>query len=500
MAMTRKLLPILIIFALLAPLASVPSQAQDAEASRIELHITASSRGYVRPLRATAERLSRIDGLSDVRMLGFAGDTMRFEVTTALTPGQIAAGTRGELISHRDGVVTLAPVKSMRAQRAEARSVIMRIALELLKLPKPTWGKETAAYFTGADTTAQRLTRLGLNPRIAEGHFYKLRDYKIVEEWTGTEGTYRIFVGNEWREIYVPNDDYWGPTRGDDAEEPDPDSAYVGARVYRSTWNNSFNWADPEGLSMSGDAGKRSDTDGNGELYVRQGADWMLEILQAAAAYRVRNPDTNRAGLPAGEGWTLLARLDEQGNLDRWGRGYYSSQSFRMEWEDRDGRLIANLKAHHESHPFYLEAELDSEVVLEDYRQRAEDEGADFSELQRAELGEAVTWIVEAEEGVEVFQRRRVQAGEVMEKIAASLKVASNDHELDALCGRLDDVELAERLGVTVDTDSEFTPGDFVIRRQMFGDVEISVGDARTGGRYWTLVNAAGGEVIRSVK
>ena len=85
-----------------------------------------------------------------------------------------------------------------------------------------------------------------------------------------------------------------------------------------------------------------------------------------------------------------------------------------------------------------------------------------------------------------------------MKLIREAIKQALAEHALADLCGRLDDPELIERLGVELPTDAQFKPGDYTVHQQMLGDVEISVGNVRTGGRWWQLVNASQGEVLRS--
>ncbi|MCB9931944.1 MAG: hypothetical protein H6841_00820, partial [Planctomycetes bacterium] len=151
---------------------------------------------------------------------------------------------------------------------------------------------------------------------------------------------------------------------------------------------------------------------------------------------------------------------------------------------------------HHPAHPLYLEAEVDTQAVIDACAGNLTKE--EQRKLTRADLADALKWIAGAEADAEVFKRRRSEAAANFARIREALKNASATHSLDELCGSLDNAELATRLGIKLSQDGAFQPGEYRIRRQMLGDVEVSVGTARTGGRYWVLANAASGEVIRS--
>src|SRR5690606_11336467 len=142
----------------------------------------------------------------------------------------------------------------------------------------------------------------------------------------------------------------------------------VGIRVYRSPWSSSLSWVDMEGLQLSGFESSRDDTNGEGELYIKEGAEWLHNILRALAALRVREPDRKLERLPQGRGWMIISELggdDEEAGLQRWDLRHFDIQDFRLSWRDEDGRLIANLKVHHPAHPFYLEAEVDTNKVID---------------------------------------------------------------------------------------------------------------------------------------
>ncbi len=501
MEMTRKLI-VLWLAMLSLPLFVTPGEAQQ-EAREVELRLVALSRGYMRPLRATVDRLQRVPGIEAVEALDCGGDAMRFRISTRLADEALAEALQLKLQSAGAGVVTLAAVDDARARRAEARSVLMQIALAVMAQPSPTWRRDPKPLFEGAGNLKQKLERLGLKPALLQGNFYKPDDYHIDENWRGSDGEYRIWAGEEWEGLFVRSDDWYYGDEGEDAprKQAKPDSSFVGIRVYRSPWSSSLSWVDMEGLQLSGFGGSRDDTDASGELYIRQGAEWLHNILRGLCALRVREPDRALDRLPQGRGWVIISELggeDEEDEiaLQRWDLDHFNIQDFQLAWRDEDGRLIANLKVHHPAHPFYLEAEVDTTTVVDNCRKTMKKD--EMRNLKRADPGDALTWIVAAEESVEVFKRRRADAEANFQRIREALKKVAALHTLDELCGSLDDAELCGRLGIELTKDGEFAPADYRIRRQMLGDVEVSVGTPRTGGRYWVLANAASGEVIRS--
>lgn len=497
--MTRRL-TLLALAALALPLFHAPADAQE-QKREIELRLVALSRGYARPLVGTVARLRGVAGIDAVEALGAGGDAMRFKVTTSLDDQALADALKLKVQGSAPGALTLAAVDDARSRHAEARGTVMQIALAIMAQPKPSWGRDSKPLFEGAPSLKQKLEKLGLKPALLQGNLYQPDDYHIDEEWEGSGGEYRIWAGDEWEGVYVPSDDWYFSDDPEDTKDKPvkPDSRFVGIRVYRSPWSSSLSWVDMEGLQLSGFESSRDDTNGEGELYIKEGAEWLHNILRALAALRVREPDRKLDRLPQGRGWMIISELggdDEEAGLQRWDLRHFDIQDFRLSWRDEDGRLIANLKVHHPAHPFYLEAEVDTNQVIDACKKTMNKE--ELSQLKRAELGDALTWIVAAEESVEVFQRRRNEAAANFERIREALKKASAKHALDQLCGSLDDAGLAGRLGIELPKDGAFAPAEYQIRPQMLGDVEISVGTPRSGGRYWVLANAASGEVIRS--
>jgi hypothetical protein len=499
--MTRKLI-VLWLAVLALPLFVTPGAAQN-ETREVELRLMALSRGYMRPMGATTDRLARLPGIEAVEALGGGGDAMRFKLTTSLSDQALAEALQLKLQSAGAGVVTLAAVDDDRARRAEARGVLMQIALAVMAQPKPSWRRDSTPLFEGALNLKQKLERLGLKPALLQGNFYKPDDYHVEESWQGSGGEYRIWAGDEWQGLFVRSDDWYYVDEGEAGQSKPAmqDPRFVGIRVYRSPWNSSLSWVDLEGLQLTGFGVSRDETDAAGELYLKQGADWLHNILRGLCALRVREPDRKMDRLPQGRGWVIISELggeDEEDEfaLQRWDLSQFNIQDFQLAWRDEDGRLIANLKVHHPAHPLYLEAEVDTNMVVDNCKKTMSK--AEMKKAKRVDPGDALTWIVAAEESVEVFKRRRADAEANFQRIREALKKAAAIHTLDELCGSLDDAELIGRLGIELPKDAAFAPSEYRIRRQMLGDVEISVGTARTGGRYWMLANAAGGEVIRS--
>ena len=494
--MPRQLLPL----ALLAlPLFFTHTQAQDTAPRVVELRIVAMSRAYMRPMKSTAERIAKVEGIESCEMLGFGGDTARFSVTTKLDDKALASALQLSILGRGEEFLTLSNADNNRAKRAEARGILTQIALAISNQPKPSWDNTSEPLFQDSDTVKDRMRRLDLNPSLLGGTFYKPADYHIEEQWDGNSGTYKIWAGDSWEGVYVPADDWWYEGEEEDAgAQPDLDSRFVGIRVYRSPWSNSMTWVDSEGLSLDGYAGDRGETDSDGVLHVQHGATWLRDIMSAVVAILVREPKRSIDRMPSGRGWNIFGEFDgDNPKIDRWDLEHYDRDNLNLKWRQEDGRKYANLRAHHQAHPFYLELDVDATGVVEGYKKRAADEDLELKTVQEADLDGHLNWICGAEESAQVFREREREAAENFDLIRKALTEAIKTHVLGELCGNLGDEELLTRLGIEL-SGEHFAPGDYTLRAQMLGDVEISVGNVRTGGRNWTLVNAAGGNVIRS--
>jgi hypothetical protein len=142
------------LFAALIVSSAVCAQEAPPATRTLELHIHALSRGYMRPMRATTERIAAVEGLADTVALGFGGDVLRYRVTTPLGDDAIAAALglqKMGLVGNK--LLLAADPKSPRAMRAEARLVILEIARMINLRPKPQWRSAHKPIFEGADTT-----------------------------------------------------------------------------------------------------------------------------------------------------------------------------------------------------------------------------------------------------------------------------------------------------------------------------------------------------------
>lgn len=490
---------------LCAPLLLTAQDAQPAPPAErtLELHLHALSRGYMRPLRATTERLAAVPGLKNVEVLGYGGDVMRFRATTALNDDAVAAALGLQLMGARGTrLVLAADARSPRAVRAEARGVLMQIAAAINALPKPKYGGGNKAVFGDADTTEKKLKLLGLDPALLAGVNYKPADYKIVEQASGWSSEYQLWAGKAWTPAGVVNEG-WGP-RGrvivinetGEREEgaPKVEERWVGVSISRSPWNDGTSWVDAEGMRMEGLEGDRGETNSDGKLRVQEGAEWMTSILKKAVAHRLREAKPNVRKLPQGRGWGLFDKIDAE-NLNRW-EGTYSSDCLNLSWTVRpeDKHYIARLTAHHAGHAFYLEAEVDADTVYAQYK----DKGEDLSKIAEVELGDALKWVVGAETGPEVFAERRKEAAAGMDAIMAALGRLAPEQAL-ALPSGPDWAKAAGFDFAGIET-KHFKAQDYQVARQALGDFEIAVGAPMTGGRWWMLCSPQTGKVIRSEK
>jgi hypothetical protein len=450
-------------------------------------------------MRATTERIAAVEGLADTVALGFGGDVLRYRVTTPLGDDAIAAALGLQKMGLVGSKLLLAAdPKSPRAMRAEARLVILEIARMINLRPKPQWRSAHKPIFEGADTTQKKLQLLGLDPEMLSGVNYKPADYKVLEEGDRYNANYKIFAGKDWTPAPgVDNDsesvafiiDEDGERT--DRAPPKAEERWVGMLVTRNAWSESTIWADAEGARMESFDGDRSETDSNGKLRVQEGADWLRDILKHAVARRLNKPSPPVRELPAGKGWQLFNKLDAD-NLRRW-NDPYGIHNLELSWSRRasDKHYIAKLVAYHAGHAFYLEAEVDADVVYGVYKEK----GEDLAKLTEVELGDALKWIVGPESGPEVFAERRAEARAAMDAMFASMGKLPAVERAAVGTGAVSEKAFLD-LGCA--PGKHFKPGDYSIRSQALGDVEISAGTPVTGGRWWILGNPETGKLTRS--
>lgn len=472
-------------------------RAQDAPPSppaeqQLEIHLHALSRGYMRPLSATADRVAAMPGFSKVEALGYAGDVLRLRVTTSLSQDAVVAAFGLKRVGGSGLKLVLATAVTDRVKRAEARALILEISRAIAAHPAPDWRNPTKPLLAEAKGFAEQMRTLGLDPAAAEGEFYKSRDFHIEEDHDRYNATYRIWAGKAWAPVMDTDNWRFMGRRG--GEAPAKDDRFVGLQVVRSAWQEETRWVDADGSRMNAFTLTRAETDSSGKLKVQDGADWMTKILRRAVAMRVRDPKAELEHMPQGRGWQLFNVL-EANELQRWDASQgFDNNCLDMTWQRRDSdkRVIATLKTFHEGHPYFLHAEVDTDAVIEAYTERKEATAG----LEQAELGTALKWVVGAESGPEVFVQRRTEARTTMAALLKALGKLPAGRSLADFVGPLTS-ERATELGITQGFE-HFEAQDYLIAAQAFGDVEISVGSPMTGGRWWLLGNAATGRVIRS--
>ncbi len=498
--MGRTLCTLVCALSLLAMLPAVP-QSQEPAAREVTVSFAALSRGYARPLRKTAHRLAQVPGISEATAIGASADYTQFRVMTTLEPKGLANALGGVLLFSEEGRVVIAPVDDARAKRAEARHGIDRIMRAILTKPRPSWrGGTSPGLLADADEIDEKLKKLEVDYRLLNGGSYKHTDYHIEEMWGGSEATYRVWVGSpNWVGLSVETGYFYGweePSDENEEAEEIP-ATFAGGLLQRGYQGDNFFWADSEGALLSGALGERAKmvpkAEGGEMLMVQDGKIWLQSILGAVSAYRVRHPNETIKQMPRGRGWSALSKLDEYGNLHRWSDDGYNNQCLTLDWSTNDKKqFVARIRVFHEHHPLYLEANLNVDEVA----QANKDIGGKDS-LTTLDVKDKINWVVDAEDSLEVFEKRRANAVRRMDNLRELMVKAAETHPLDQLCGNLGDEALRERIGIKFDEGEDLAPGAYTIRRQIMGDVEITVGSPRTGGMRWMLFNVKSGDVIR---
>jgi hypothetical protein len=395
----------------------------------------------------------------------------------------------------------IAPSDTARVKRAEARHAIDRIIRAISATPRPKWrGGMEPGLFAEQQELSAKLKKLKIEPASLDGTNYKHTDYHIEEMWGGSEATYRVWAGAPtWVGLSVETGHFYGWSESpEEPEEPEEVPAtFAGALLQRGYQGDTFYWADSEGATLSGALGERAKTmpqaDGGKMLVVQDGKAWLQSILGAVSAYRVRHPNESMEQMPRGRGWSALSKLDEYGNLHRWSEDGYNNQCLTLAWTANDKKqFVASIRVFHEHHPLYLEGELNVDEVAAANRDTA---GKDT--LTTLDVKDKIKWIVDAEDSIEVFENRRANAVRRMDEMRQLLAKAAETHPLDQLCGNLGDEALRARIGIKFVEGEDLGPGEYTVRQQLLGDVEITVGNPRTGGMRWMLFNVKSGDVIR---
>lgn len=475
----------------MAPLLLTAQESAPAQRT-VTLNLLGLSRGYMQPMSSTTARVAAIKGFSSVEPLGFGGDVLRYRVVTALDDDAIAAALQLEKLGSRGGVVTLAPDMGPRARRAEARAVILEISRAIMDRPGSSrFGTKTALFEKGSNF-GQQMKLLGLDPAMADGVFYRQADYYIRESTNSYSQSFQIGAGGDWSPVGRASKWDTFPEATEESARDKANDRFVGLEVSRS-WEQSVRWVDAGAVNLDVQENNRSETDSTGKLKVQVGAEFMQQVLRRAVAVRLRSATPRLNDLPSGSGWSLTHKMDAD-DLHRWGNDGYSINDLSLSWTRResDSHFIATLTAYHAGHAFYLKAEVDADVVYQVYAAR----DLNMKEIKDVELGDALTWIVGPEAGPEVFAERRAEAGAGIDALLKSLATLPQGKTLADFAGPMTDEKAAE-LGVKLE-GGHFKAEDYSVARQAMGDVEITIGTAMTGGRWWVLANAATGKVTRS--
>ena len=484
-------------------IAWVVIQAQDTS-RRLELRIADANRGYMRPLRTTAERIKAIAGLEQSAAIGANAGIMRFALKTTLTDEQIATALSLEIVDAKKGSLLLAPRNSAQAFRAEARLAILEIADALRKRGSASPGNyayagneydggEERANLTG--TIEQRMKTLGLDPKLLDGRFFKAKDYHIDSRG----GAYLIYAGAKWEGLSVGRDyEYPDYSEGDDREASEPDLAsnFVGARLQVSEWNSGLWWADLHGLTLNETQISRDipDTRDSSKLQVQRGGERLVGFLQKAAKLRFDGENASKAhdALPKGNinsnrKIAQAFRKDDEEEEYYW-EPHYGNQTMSLSWfKDDAGHIHARIRAYHTRHTLHLDGDIDCDAA------KAVD--FDFNKVE-------VHWTVAPETELGIFERRRAEIARGLDAIRDALFKLDEAASAAARKAPLNGEALLAALNLKVeDLKGEFFgAADYWLRPQILGDVELAAGTAMAGCESWTLLNVTDKSVVRSYK
>ncbi len=474
----------------LASLSHVGANAQGAARS-LELRLVNLSRGYLRPLRKTAERIRGLAEFESVEMLDSRAGVTRFRVKTSLADEAITKALGLKLLDSRSDRLLLAPISEDKAHLAEARLNILAICDAIRDKQAGTrrngWEEPKQLFSDGLALDA-KLKVLGLQASSLEGKFYKLKDYHIDEQgWDG----FSVWAGAKYEAIYLGRSyDY----NSEDTPEPDPKSNFVGAKLAVQAWNTGFWWVDIHGARFNSADLERSGTLGSndGKLAVQACAERMTTLLQAAARYRFEG-DTSKKNMEEllkgnFNNWQLKQALKLEDSY--WDASpYYTEGNLKLSWfkHDQTGHLHARLRAHHTQHPMHLDGDLDCIA--------ARDSDFDWAKVQ-------IHWTVGAESDAGVFERRRVEAAAGIQAIVAALLAMPDAAAGLAQPGCFTGAALLElaKLDAQSLKGQHYSASDYQISAQLMGDVEVRGGSTISGCDSWTLLNLASKSTIRSYK
>lgn len=481
--------------------------AQD-ESRRLELRITDASRGYMRPLRTTAERIKAVPGLEQTTTLGAGSGIMRFSLKTTLTDEQIATALGLEIIDARKGALLLAPPQSPEAFKAEARLAILAITDALRKMSKNLQAEPANYIYSGngpyeepraaglSGSIEQRMRTLGLDAKLLDGRFYKAKDYHIESRGGGQ---WQVWAGAKWQGLSVGrNDDY--PDYSEEVIEPpaNPDPRFVGAILRMDSWQSSFWWADASGLSLNGAQVNRDveDPQDRTKLAVQTGGERLVKFLQMAAQMRFRDDFAQKTPeqLPKGNIGTsskvqrALRGDDDENKEDYYWSPYFGNHTMTLSWAtDAQGHTRARIRAYPPHHVLHLDGEIDCDA--------AKAVNFDFNQVE-------VKWTVAPETDAGIFERRRGELSRGFDRIRTALFAADVTALEQLRKGALSGDALVSALKLKAEDlkGESFSAADYRLAPQILGDLELSAGSARAGCESWLLLNMTEKSTARSYK
>lgn len=497
-------------FAVLA-VTSVYSQDAPAEPEKpatavIEINIANLSRGYAQPLRKTAQRMQALEGIEKVEMLGWVMGTASFNVTTSLNQEQLESALGLRFVCTTGTGMLFAPEVNASAKRAEARAAVAQISRAIAELYENAETKEDEDGNEIYLPVLQKYPRLKdklkvLNVSIddLDGKFYAIDDYHIEESAGQWELGCRIWAGDDWH-------DFSG-RRNYTLDEMD--ERFVGMTVNCTPYSGiSKLWVDKDAAPRNGGVITRADkyTDpyggkefegGEEELVIKYAERMMNNYMAVAVSYWLHNPKQTIRELNGMSNWDYDNWWDENFEDDSginiwrdWPRGLDGS-SIRVKWLGKDGALQLTGKIADEDHPLFLHAVVDVSAVRDTY--------IILDELPegKADIESETKWLVAAEDE-SVFIERRANAKELHASITKLVFEYMKKPEAEPFQGSLDDAALCQLIGYLHSAESSYEPEHIALRTQLFGDLEISIGTPRTGGRFWVLVNSKTGKIYRS--
>lgn len=487
---------------LVLPCTVLESQETPELAPKIEIAITGISRGYAQPLRNTAKRIQALEGISDVKMLGWTMGTARFSIQTELDEAGLAEILKLKFICKTGTALLFAPVDNSAAKRAEARAAISLLGKAISKIyqtteydidenGEPRYRPALQKYPRLKD----KLKHLGLSVDDLDGKYYAPEDYNIQEE-VDWRLKCRIWAGGAWEDH--GSDNYGGKiviyTSGRRAETK-PTPLFVGMEI--SVYGGSqlqSRWTDKEAASSSTKQPKRSDKI-DGKLVVKTAEEWLTTYMGVAVSYYLYKPKSNLKQLNRQGRWRYFdwfeTKFGDNPSNKWWYYDGLNGDELSISWAKDGGKLVLTGKCNNKNHPFHLHAEVDVDAISDSY--------LDKNSLPdgKADLAKHVDWVVGAEDE-SVFERRRKEAKELHVELADLALAAMAKPDMPALSGSLANEDLCKAIGYTHSKDSLFKPEHIVIQKQPFGDIEISIGAPNTGGLYWVLVNGQTKKVYRS--